>query len=336
MSIYSCLADAARLGSLSQGENLVPAAATAALPAAGDWQFDAPTAIGFVVGSVVTGLGLYLLVAAYFQLRYYRARRVHSKDWKCQPQRFPTPRMWSIDLWLGIANITGASVLSGMLAYWIYASGHSRMYISPRGHSLLSVIGGTVLYFLITDVVIYWAHRLYHRPLLFRLIHRFHHRNTVPTAFTAFSLHPVEFLTYQSIMLVPLIFLPLNAIGVIVVLLSSHIESLIQHSGVRVFPWIPWMPSTFFHDDHHRYFHVNYGQHLTLWDRLYGTLRRHGRRYGVEVFGGQGAPLSESAKEPVRFVDYSRRSALALQPDTAIGSLRGAAKSLGTSDSAAG
>lgn len=334
MSIYSCLADAARLGSLSQGENLVPAAAT--LPAAGDWQFDAPTAIGFIVGSVVTGLGLYLLVAAYFQLRYYRARRAHSKDWKCQPQRFPTPRMWSIDLWLGIANITGASVLSGCLAYWIYASGHSRMYISPRGHSLLSVIGGTVLYFLITDVVIYWAHRLYHRPLLFRLIHRFHHRNTVPTAFTAFSLHPVEFLTYQSIMLVPLIFLPLNAIGVIVVLLSSHIESLIQHSGVRIFPWIPWMPSTFFHDDHHRYFHVNYGQHLTLWDRLYGTLRRHGRRYGVEVFGGQGAPLSDSAPEPVRFVDYSRRSALALMPDTAIGALRAAGQPVETSDSAAG
>mgnify|MGYP002147594194 CR=1 FL=1 len=134
--------------------------------------------------------------------------------------------------------------------------------------------------------------------------------------------------------LLPLIFVPLPAIGVIIVLLSSHIESLIQHSGVRVFPWIPWMPSTFFHDDHHRYFHVNYGQHLTLWDRLFGSLRRHGRRYGVEVFGGQGAPLSESSREPVRFVDYSRRSALALMPDTAVGALRTAGKP--TSDSAAG
>lgn len=25
-----------------------------------------------------------------------------------------------------------------------------------------------------------------------------------------------------------------------------------------------------------------------LWDRLHGTLRRHGRRYGPEVFGGRG------------------------------------------------
>ena len=201
MSIYSCLADAARLGALSQGVDLA-----AALPAASDWKFDVPTAAGFVVGSVVTGLGLYLLVSLYFQLRYYRARRATSQDWKCQPQRFPTPRMWSIDLWLGITNITLGSVLSGFLAYWIYASGHSRIYISLRGHSILEVLAGTVLYFLITDVVIYWAHRIFHRPALFRLIHRWHHRNTVPTAFTAFSLHPVEFLTYQSIMLVPLVY----------------------------------------------------------------------------------------------------------------------------------
>ena len=64
------------------------------------------------------------------------------------------------------------------------------------------------------------------------------------------------------------------------------------------FPWLPWMPSTFYHDDHHRYFHVNYGQHLTLWDRLYGTLRRHDRQYGIEVFGGEGAPLADSPPEP--------------------------------------
>ena len=313
MSIYSCRTDAGWLGFLSQDTPLGSAAA--------DFAYDVPTALGFVVGSVVTGLGLYLLVAGIFEYLYYRRQREHSEAWKCQPQRFPTQRMWSIDLWLGITNITLGSVLSGFLAYWIYASGHSRIYISLRGHSILEVLAGTVLYFLITDVVIYWAHRIFHRPALFRLIHRWHHRNTVPTAFTAFSLHPVEFLTYQSIMLVPLIFVPLPAIGVIIVLLSSHIESLIQHSGVRIFPVIPWMPSTYFHDDHHRYFHVNYGQHLILWDRIFGSLRRHGRRYGVEVFGGKGAPLTAAAGEPTRFIDYSRRSPLRLSPDTPIGPL---------------
>lgn len=268
---------------------------------------DPKTLILFVGGSVVNGLGLYLLIGAFFQLWYYRRRgKSEAAAWKCQPQRFPSPKMWSIDLWLGIFNITLGSVLSGLLAYWIYASGQSNMYLGLRGHSLLEAIVATILYFVITDGVIYWAHRLYHRPTLFRLIHRYHHRNTTPTAFTAFALHPVEFLTYQSVMLVPLIFLPLPCEGVIAVLLLSHIESLVQHSGVRLFPWLPWMPATFFHDDHHRYFHVNYAQHLLLWDRIFNSLRRHGRRYGVEVFGGQGAPVSNN--QPAPFVDYSRAS----------------------------
>jgi lathosterol oxidase len=276
-----------------------------------------PSIFSFVAGSVATGVGLYLLVSILLERRYYRQQRENAQDWKCQPQRFPSARMWQIDLWLGIANITLGSVLSGCLAYYIYTNPDSRLYISPRGHSPLGIVGGLLLYYLVTDWVIYWAHRLYHRPALFRLIHRFHHRNTVPTAFTAFSMHPIEFLTYQSIMLLPLLWLPLNTIGVIAILLSAHVESLVQHSGVRLAGYLPWMPCTYFHDDHHRFFHVNYGQHLTLWDRLHGSLRRYGRRYGIEVFGGRGAAISPGAGGPTaasdslagRFVDYSRLSA---------------------------
>lgn len=279
---------------------------------------DPKTLIMFVGGSVVNGLGLYLLIAAFFQYWYYRRRgKAEAADWKCQPQRFPSPKMWRTDLWLGVVNITFGSVLSGFLAYWIFASGQSRMYLGLRGHSLLEAVVATLLYFVISDGVIYWAHRLYHRPLLFKLIHRYHHRNTTPTAFTAFALHPVEFLTYQSVMLVPLIFLPLPCEGVIAVLLLSHIESLIQHSGVRLFPWLPWMPATFFHDDHHRYFHVNYGQHLTLWDRIFDSLRRHGRRYGVEVFGGQGASLGSG--QPAPFIDYGRAAKSSFDNSTTSG-----------------
>jgi lathosterol oxidase len=281
---------------------------TTSLASVAAWEPSA--ALSFVIGSVATGLGLYLALSIWFQLRYYKKRGAAHEvtQWKCQPQRFPSARMFRIDLWLGVANITFGSVLSGLLAYWIYSSGRSRMYMTLEQHSLLEAIVATVAYFVITDGIIYWAHRIFHRPTFFRLIHRWHHRNTTPTAFTAFSMHPVEFLTYQSVMLLPLIFLPLPIPGVIAVLLLSHLESLVQHSGVRLFPWLPWMPSTYFHDDHHRYFHANYGQHLVLWDRIFGSLRRHGRRYGIDVFGGAGAPMEGGKKEAVCFVDYGRKS----------------------------
>jgi lathosterol oxidase len=318
MSISSCLLGAGRLAMLGAGMGMSPGTTAGAGPPRGVlavFTSDPAGLMRFVLGSVAGGLGSYLLISTFFHLRYYKAQAARAAQWKCQPQRFPSPRMWRIDLWLGIANITLASVLSGFLAYWIYASGRSPVYILPRGHSVLEMVVVTLAYYLLTDVIIYWAHRLYHRPTLFRLVHRYHHRNTVPTAFTAFSMHPVEFLTYQSVMLLPLLFLPINAIAVIVILISAQLEALLQHSGVRIAPWIPWMPSTYFHDDHHRYFHVNYGQHLVLWDRLFDSLRRHGRRYGVEVFGGKGAPVpADAPRPPARFVDYGRRAGLRGEP----------------------
>ena len=55
------------------------------------------------------------------------------------------------------------------------------------------------------------------------------------------------------------------------------------------------------------YFHVNYGQTLGIWDRLFGTHRREGRVYGVEVFGGKGAPRPGArGDEPAPLVDYGR------------------------------
>jgi lathosterol oxidase len=60
-----------------------------------------------------------------------------------------------------------------------------------------------------------------------------------------------------------------------------------------------------FHDDHHVHFHCNFGQHLTLWDRMHGTLRRVNRRYGAEVFGGRGERPRESAEKlSDEFVQY--------------------------------
>jgi lathosterol oxidase len=57
-----------------------------------------------------------------------------------------------------------------------------------------------------------------------------------------------------------------------------------------------------YHDDHHLHFHVNFGQHLSFWDRFHNTHRRVGRRYGVDVFGGKGEPDGSDDKgELVRY-----------------------------------
>jgi lathosterol oxidase len=266
-------------------------------------------ALRYVAGSLVSGLGIYVLLGGFIYHRYYRMRKEEAAQWKCQPQRFPSERMRRYDLRLGIFNLSIGSALSGMVAY-LAVRGHTALYFNFDRYGIALSILLALGYVLLTDLGLYAAHRLYHRPALFRAIHRFHHKNTTPTPFTAYAMHPVEFLTYESIAILPVFFYPVHAAVVIATLLYSNYVALLQHSGVRMSSILPWQPATRFHDDHHLCFHVNYGQNLMLWDRLFGTLRRHGRRYGAEVFGGRGASLvpgsAQRDDEVPRYIDYSR------------------------------
>ena len=265
-------------------------------------------ALRFVGGSLFVGLCLYVAVGGLIFHLYYRRRRSEAQLWKCQPDRFPTERMQQADLRMGLFNLSVGSMLSGLLAYYAATGGRTGLFFSVSERGLAFTVLTSLCYFLFTDLALYAAHRLYHRPRLFRMIHRVHHRNTTPTPFTAYSMHPIEFLTYEAIALVPLFFFPVYAGAAIATLLYSNITAMIQHSGVRMSAPLPWQPVTLFHDDHHKYFHVNYGQNLALWDRIFGTLRRHDRKYGAEIFGGRGAPRADTdnrhAGLPAAVVDY--------------------------------
>ena len=56
-------------------------------------------------------------------------------------------------------------------------------------------------------------------------------------------------------------------------------EWIEDHTGIKqTAPW-PWPPSSCFHDDHHKHFHLNYGQcdaRRHLWE---GYTYRRARRY---------------------------------------------------------
>ena len=270
------------------------------------------TTLMFVGVAIAGGLGMYLGIAGAFHLLYYRARRERAAEWKCQPKRWLSPKQSRQQLLLGTSNMLGASIASGFFCAYLAGGGRSAVYFDLRDHGPLFAVGGTVLYFLLTDAGLYWAHRTFHRPLLFRYIHRYHHRYTSPNAFTAMAMHPLELATYQSIMLLPLFVLPVHVAGLVLVLVYQNYVALVDHSGIDLHSWLPWQPPTRFHDDHHVYFHVNYGQNMGVWDRIFGTYRREGRVYGASVFGGRGAPASGAAADaPARYVDYRRKPASA-------------------------
>lgn len=138
--------------------------------------------------------------------------------------------------------------------------------------ALLQSLAGVV----VLDAWLYWKHRLLHSRWLFAF-HRGHHVFRDPTAFAGFAVGPVEsLLTFWPVVLVavpqakhwaPIYFALVGGF----ILLNFYL-----HCGVAVRLLEALLPrllvnTSAFHNRHHANADVNFGEALTLWDRLCRT-----------------------------------------------------------------
>lgn len=258
--------------------------------------------------ATLTGVAVYHLAAGYYHYRYYVRRRHEPKAWKCQPDRFLSAEMQRTAILAGTGNLALSGVITGLLAYGI-ASGslNTPIYTDVSEYGWIYTIVMTAVLFVVTDCINYWVHRLLHMRFFYRRFHRFHHRFVATSPYVVTAMHPVEFLAQQAASFVPLFLIPFHVASAVAVLLYVLFFNIVDHSGVRLVSRLPWQPPSRYHDDHHALFHVNFGQHLMIWDRLFGTLRRQNHRYGQEVFGGRGTPVAGDATvpaQPAPFVRY--------------------------------
>ena len=265
-----------------------------------DWA----TWIRLVALSILGGLAIFWIVAGYYHVRYYVLRRDEPASWKCQPGRFLRPEQQRQAFLLSTANLTIGGAISGSVIYAVLRGRATLIYFDVARHGWAYALGGTVVLFVLVDALAYYAHRALHVRLLFRHVHRWHHRYVATSPFVVTAMHPAEFLLFQAVTFIPLFVIPFHYLSAIAVFVYILVFNIIDHSGVRLRSRLPWQGPSMFHDDHHAHFHCNFGQCFVLWDRLHGTLRRAGRRYGVDVFGGKGAPADSAANEGLEFVRY--------------------------------
>lgn len=250
----------------------------------------------FVTVATVFGLAIYHVVAGYYHIRYYRLRHDEPETWKHQPKRFLTPKLHRTAMLVGSANLALGGVITGILIFLIdeeYLPTMLYYNVSDYGwaYTLLSV----PVLFAVIDAGAYYVHRALHFRPLYKRFHKFHHRFVATSPYVATALHPVELLWLQAASLIWIFLVPLHPAVVSVVLVYILVFNIIDHSGVRLVSSLPWQGPSAYHDDHHAHFHVNFGQHLMIWDRMHGTLRRENRSYGQEVFGGRGASADDLA-----------------------------------------
>jgi lathosterol oxidase len=258
-----------------------------------------------IFGSVFFGVAIYHAVAGFYHVRYYVRRRSQPEQWKCQARRFLTEAQHRNAMLTGTLNLTLGGVVTGILIYaltrgWI----QTPIYTEVADYGWTYTLASTAALFVMIDASAYYVHRALHSRFLYRTVHHYHHSFIATSPYVATALHPFELLWLQAASFLPLFLFPVHAVSIAVVLIYILVFNIIDHSGVRLTSSLPWQGPSTYHDDHHAFFHCNFGQHLMIWDRLHGTLRRQKRTSGKDVFGGKGLADGEQAEALAPFVAY--------------------------------
>jgi len=176
-------------------------------------------------------------------------------------------------------SLTGMPVIAALTVPFFLAEvrGYSKIYDSLPTTSPW-YLGGWygVLQFPMfigfTDFCIYWIHRALHHPILYKRLHKPHHKWIMPSPYASHAFHPLDGYA-QSIPyhIFPFLF-PLNKFAYIALFTFINIWTVMIHDGEYVAN-SPIINGAACHTMHHLYFSYNYGQFTTLWDRLGGSYR---------------------------------------------------------------
>ncbi|GAD99321.1 sterol delta 5,6-desaturase ERG3 [Paecilomyces variotii No. 5] len=129
------------------------------------------------------------------------------------------------------------------------------------------------LFIAFTDFFIYWIHRGLHHPLVYKKLHKPHHKWIMPSPFASHAFHPLDGWS-QSVPyhVFPFVF-PLQKFAYVILFGFINFWTVLIHDGEYVAN-SPVINGAACHTMHHLYFNYNYGQFTTLWDRLGGSYRK--------------------------------------------------------------
>ncbi len=174
-----------------------------------------------------------------------------------------------------------------------YRNGITRLQVLVdfwQGLPALLVIFATIT---LIDLAAYWRHRLEHQPALWR-VHATHHADEAMNWLTLHRKHPLGELLSVLVDLVPVLLLGLPIWAIAVSAIARSWWGYLIHADV------PWTLGIFgkvlMSPAAHRLHHIrdealmgaNYGNTITLWDRLFGTYTDPAPYVGCETGIAEG------------------------------------------------
>lgn len=212
----------------------------------------------------------------------------------CSPlvrARGATLRNWKANLPLALVNVVLMTTLCGGCACAIanFAEAHDFGVLS----TLKLPLSGRIIFAVVTlDLVAYAWHRANHRlPLLWRF-HSVHHSDEVYDVSTAVRFHPGEVLISLGVRLAVVGLLGLPVLGILIFEILYAFSNFIEHGNIKLPSVVSQSVGHVFvtpalHRLHHSRtrdeLNSNFGTILSLWDRLFRTLRHADANAILEV-----------------------------------------------------
>lgn len=198
-----------------------------------------------------------------------------------RPDRLQGPRHKPALVWRGARDTALAAWVAACLLAWPLSRLQAGLPVgltwslAEAGGATRTILQ-TAAALVVLDAWLYWKHRLLHTRWLFPF-HRGHHVYRDPTAFAGFAVGPVEsLLTFWPVVIwahplavhwAPLYFGLVGGFVALNYYLHCGVSSRLLEA---VLPRV-LLNTSAFHNRHHANAEVNFGEALTLWDRLCRT-----------------------------------------------------------------
>ena len=209
-------------------------------------------------------------IAAGIVSGFFKARKIQPNGFKW--------KVFGHEAVFAVITILVSATIIGAATQWLTSAGFISFRQGPA--AWWQVVLEYALYFILFDTYFYWLHRWMHKEPVYSWVHKVHHKSTSPNLLTTLSVNPLESIINGGFVPLFLTIFTVHDATVALIAPTNIIMGLYVHSGYEFLPrwwnrsWATkWFISATFHDQHHRYFRVNYGGYTTLWDRLCGTIR---------------------------------------------------------------
>jgi lathosterol oxidase len=172
-----------------------------------------------------------------------------------------------------VTSLWSMFIMSGLTAPFelliMYGYGKTYDNVSERGWWFLPV---SIIGFLIfTDSLIYWIHRWLHWGIVYKYIHKLHHKYKQTTPWSAFSFHPIDGWSQSIPYHLYVLFFPMHNYLYTATLFVVALWTINIHDRVTFDIW--GVNGAAHHTMHHEKFNYNYGQYFVFWDWVFGTYK---------------------------------------------------------------